>query len=117
MSNKLKRPDRRDTEMKMNCWEFNNCGREPNGKNTAEHGVCPAALPGKFDTVNQGRHGGRFCWAVTDTLGGGKAQGTFADKLKHCLECSFLRYVNQEQGRDFILTPLDLERSPNTSRY
>jgi hypothetical protein len=97
--------------MKINCWEFKECGRELNGTNVDELGVCPAALTGKFDGVNDGECGGRFCWAVTDTLRNGKTQGTFADKLKHCLQCDFLQFVHQEQGRDFVLTPLDLKKS------
>lgn len=96
--------------MNKNCWEFMACGREPNGENVDELGVCPAAESGKYDGVNNGECRGRFCWTVTDTLRDGREQGTFADKLQHCLECPFLQQVHQEQGRDFILTPLDLEK-------
>jgi hypothetical protein len=35
--------------MKVNCWEFKKCGRESQGPNAAELGVCPACFPsGKF---------------------------------------------------------------------
>ena len=50
-----------------NCWEIMKCGREPNGKN--EHlGVCPAAVPGEFDGMNNGKYGGRFCWNLAGSF-------------------------------------------------
>jgi hypothetical protein len=91
---------------RINCWEAKKCGREPGGDHVEKHGVCPTALPNEyFDSINKGKHSGRFCWAVAGTLCGGKAQGTFAKKLMDCLDCEFLRQVNEDEGRNFILTP------------
>lgn len=91
---------------RQNCWEVKKCGRQPGGEKTGELGVCPAALPNKdHDGVNQGKHGGRFCWAIAGTLCGGKEQGTYAMKFMNCLGCEFLKQVHEEEGRDFVLEP------------
>ena len=81
------------------------CGRQIEGKNVEKNGVCPAASTNKHDGINNGKYGGRFCWAVAGTLCGGKIQGTYATKLKNCLNCKFLKKVDQEEGRHFILAP------------
>jgi len=36
---------------KMNCWEFNKCGREPGGDNVSEYGICPAARDTSLDGI------------------------------------------------------------------
>ncbi len=58
------------TAKKPNCWEYKKCGREPDGKNVDELGVCPAAADTSFDQINSGTCGGRFCWAVAGTFPG-----------------------------------------------
>ena len=88
-----------------NCWEMKKCGRQPGGSNAEELGVCPAALPNEYDGVNKGNHGGRFCWAIAGTLCGGKVQGTYARKFMCCLDCEFLKQVNEDEGRNFVLNP------------
>ena len=90
---------------KKQCWEIFKCGREPGGEKYAELGVCKAALPNKYDGMNEGVHGGRFCWAITGTLCGGKVRGRYCEKIETCLSCEFLQQVEKEQGRRFILTP------------
>jgi len=90
---------------RKNCWEVKKCGREPSGENVEKLGVCPAALPNEYNGVNKGKHAGRFCWAVAGTLCEGEVQGTYAKKLMGCLGCEFLKQVNEEEGRNFILTP------------
>ena len=72
-----------------NCWEVQQCGREPGGANVETLGVCAAAVSQTYDGVNQGLNGGRFCWAIAGTLCGGKPQGTMAQKLSNCMECRF----------------------------
>ncbi|MCX5801295.1 MAG: hypothetical protein NTX17_07915 [Candidatus Eisenbacteria bacterium] len=90
---------------RRNCWEAMKCGRPPGGENAEKLGVCPAALPNEyFDGVNNGKHCGRLCWAVVGTLCGGKVQGTYVEKLGDCLRCEFLKQVNEDEGRNFILT-------------
>ena len=85
---------------KMNCWEFHICGREPGGKNALEFGVCPAAEEARLDGFNQGRNGGRSCWAVCGTYCGGEVQGTFASKLDSCKQCRFFKLVLMQQGAE-----------------
>jgi len=85
---------------KVNCWEFMKCGREPGGAKAMELGVCPAAICEEADGLNDGKNGGRICWAVTGTLCGGEVQGTFAMKSVSCMACDFYRLVKQEQGLD-----------------
>ena len=75
-------------QAKMNCWEFNQCGREDGGENADDLGVCPA-YP---------KHG-QVCARVAGTLCGGEVQGTFAQKLGTCLECKFYQSRHWHSGR------------------
>ncbi len=90
---------------KLNCWEFFKCGREQDGEKVEEFGVCPTAVLKEFDGVNGGKACGRFCWVIAGTFCKGKVQGTIANKLKDCINCDFLKHVNEEESREFILTP------------
>jgi hypothetical protein len=88
---------------KVNCWEVKNCGRQPGGAKVAELGICPV-----IDTkvkANDGRNGGRICWAIAGSLCGGKIQGSFAEKLLNCIDCSFFKQVKKEEGGSFRLYP------------
>jgi hypothetical protein len=80
----------------MNCWEYMGCGRQSGGEKVDELGVCPAAMNGPYDGVNEGHNGGRICWAIVGTFCGGKIQGTFAEKEDSCIKCAFYAYVNTE---------------------
>ena len=91
---------------RKNCWEVNKCARQPGGDQAKELGVCPTAKAVGYNGINRGNNGGRFCWAVVGTFCNEKQQGTFAEKLINCLECDFLKKVNEEEGRDFVLLPL-----------
>ncbi|MHB8053773.1 MAG: two-CW domain-containing protein [Candidatus Aminicenantales bacterium] len=96
---------------RKNCWEAKECGRQPGGKNAEKFSICPAALPNEyFDGLNKGEHCGRFCWAVAGTLCGGTVQGTYAKKLIACLSCEFLGRVNEDEGREFVLTPKEAKK-------
>jgi hypothetical protein len=88
---------------RKNCWEVMKCGREPDGKNE-ELGVCPAAVQSEYDGMNNGIHGGRFCWNLAGSFCKGVMQGSIARKLKNCQECGFYVLVNKEEGEEFILT-------------
>ncbi|MDF1550659.1 MAG: hypothetical protein P1P88_22750 [Bacteroidales bacterium] len=92
--------------MKINCWEFKKCGREPNGPNVLEFGVCPAALEEKLDGTNSGKNGGRCCWALTGTFCGKKVQGTFAMKMSNCMTCDFFKKVSIEERATKSYVPL-----------
>ena len=89
----------------INCWEFTDCGREPNGINGAELGICPAATETLYNGINRGKNAGRFCWSVAGTFCGGKPQGTFAMKLENCLKCDFFIKVQKEEDRIFTFLP------------
>lgn len=86
---------------KMNCWEFKKCGRQLGGEKTAEFGICPAAIETKADKINDGKNAGRACWIIAGTLCKGKIQGTFARKIKYCMNCDFYCLVMKEEGANF----------------
>ncbi len=89
---------------RLNCWEFKKCGREPDGRNAAELGVCPASVWEKDERINGGRHGGRICWMLVGTLCGGSVQGSFAQKVGNCAKCDFYQSVRQQEGSNFRYT-------------
>ncbi len=87
-----------------NCWELKMCGREPNGKNVSEFGVCPAAKETSCTGVNNGTSAGRICWAIAGTFCGGKVQGDFAQKSVSCMSCDVFKKIKDEEGIDnFVL--------------
>ena len=88
--------------MKINCWQYMKCGREPGGENAGESkgGPCPASLEKKLDGIHGGKNAGRACWMVAGTFCKGKVTGTFAEKLEDCLICPFLKIVREEEGKD-----------------
>ncbi len=89
---------------KTNCWEMKKCGREPSGKNSNEFGVCPAAADTTSNGINNGKNGGRICWAVAGTFCGGKVQGDFAQKQVSCMACEVFKQIKTEEGSaDFAL--------------
>lgn len=83
--------------MKQNCWEFMKCSA---GKNHGL-GICPAKTEIKAHNLNNGRNGGRICWAVAGTLCYGKVQGTYAEKVLICSDCDFRRTVQEEEWPKF----------------
>ena len=83
---------------KMNCWEIKKCGREKGGIKSQELGVCPAASDTLSEGVNNGKNGGRICWAIAGTFCGGKVQGDFAQKSVSCMSCDVFKQVKQEEG-------------------
>jgi hypothetical protein len=100
--------------MKMNCWEFKKCGRQPGGPKAAELGVCPAAVSEVLNGAHGGQNAGRACWVVAGSLCGGKIQGTYAKKLVNCWRCEFMNKVKQEEepiDLGFSHTRLGMERS------
>jgi len=80
------------------------CGLEPGGKDSAEKGVCPAASDGSFSGINSGKNGGRFCWAVSETICNNRLQGCFSDKREECRTCDFFHMVTAEQGTKNLRT-------------
>ncbi|MFH1423147.1 MAG: two-CW domain-containing protein [Planctomycetota bacterium] len=87
--------------MKMNCWEYKKCGREPGGDKVDEFGICPATTDNACTGKNDGKNAGRYCWKIAGTLCGGKIQGSFALKLMNCIMCDFFKRVKAEEGTNF----------------
>lgn len=88
---------------KLNCWEFNKCGRGLGGGNAFQE-VCPAATNVLFDGIHDGTNAGRACWAVSGTLCDGEVQGAFEQKLKTCGSCEFYATVKKEETGSFQVT-------------
>ncbi len=88
---------------KINCWEFVGCGRELGGENVPESRVCKASIDTSADGVNNGKNGGRICWAISGTFCGDKIQGRFAKKLLSCRSCDFFHKVRDEEGSKLSL--------------
>jgi hypothetical protein len=82
---------------KLNCWEFNRCGREAGGINADKVGACPASTETRVGGINGGVNGGRACWAIEGTLCGGKVQGSFTMKFPDCRKCDFYKKVKKEE--------------------
>jgi len=95
---------------KINCWEFKNCGREPNGSKINELGVCPSSTEIALDGVHDGKNAGRACWVVGGTICQGKIQGTFAQKYINCVECDFYQTVKEEEGNDMEMSIVILNK-------
>jgi len=74
------------------------CGRELGGEKVAKRGICPAVIDISADGLNDGKNGGRICWAVAGTLCMEKMQGLFAKKLLSCSSCNFFKTVKKETG-------------------
>jgi len=92
----------------INCWEYTKCGREPGGKNIDSPGVCPATVQEKYNDINNGINGGRFCWFVENTMCNGEVQTSFLEKFEHCLKCEFYLLVQKQQNRHLIVVRNDL---------
>jgi len=99
-----------DETPKRNCWEVLRCGREPGGGMVGAFGVCPAAAARRLDGINDGRNGGRACWAVAGTYCDGSVQGSYAAKAQGCVKCHFYIQVCDDQGEDVVTTNGILER-------
>jgi tRNA A-37 threonylcarbamoyl transferase component Bud32 len=86
------------SQKKLNCWEYMQCQRQPDGKMVSKLGGCPAATDDSFDGINYGKNAGRICWAVAGTCCGGEVQGTFAEKRNSCTGCEFYQMVQEEEA-------------------
>jgi hypothetical protein len=91
-----------------NCWEHIKCGREPGGKNVESEGLCPAAIQEKFNGINRGKNGGRFCWFVKETKCKGNTEINFIDSFEHCQKCEFFLLVQKQETRHLVVVRNDL---------
>ncbi len=99
--------------MKLNCWEYKNCGRYPGGGREKELGVCPVIIHRELTGVHGGTNAGRACWVVAGSLCGGKIQGEYALKLNNCWRCDFMNRVKEEESASmfgFSVTRLGMEK-------
>ena len=87
--------------MKMNCWEFCECGREPGGRNAERLSVCQATLDGNNDGTNDGKNGGRYCWATVGTMSKLMTNCNKAQNIDSCVECHFFKLVKAQEGEGF----------------
>jgi hypothetical protein len=87
--------------MKKNCWELIFCGREPDGLNVDELGVCPASIDTLHDKTNNGKNAGRYCWRIAGTMCRGRIQGKWAEKIDDCHACKFFQFVENQEGENF----------------
>jgi hypothetical protein len=92
------------TEEKLNCWEFENCGRGPVGWHTGNRSACIASTEKRTDGVNSGRNGGRTCWAIAGTECGGKPQCPVAQNVDTCESCLFCLIVMEEEHPNYVGT-------------
>ncbi len=109
-----------EENMKLNCWEYKNCGRQPGGHRANELGICPVTTFQDLGGVHGGRNAGRACWVVAGSLCGGKIQGTYAQKLHNCWRCDFMNRVKKEEEPSqtgFSATRLGMERSLEKQRF
>ncbi len=89
--------------VKINCWEFKKCGRQPGGENVADFGLCAAATTEIMDGVHGGVKAGRACFAVVGTPCGELKTAENATHGTHnCISCSFYHMLKNEEGQEFI---------------
>lgn len=91
--------------VKLNCWEFRKCGREPNGAKVLERGLCLAATDIFADGLNGGKNGGRICWAIAGSYSAfAHTECTFTTDRFSCINCDFFQLVEmEERASDFLL--------------
>ena len=77
---------------KMNCWEIEECGLEPGGKNVSARGICPAAVEQRADGIHQGVNAGRCCWVVTRYTLSRRSTGKLYRKNCGLPKMRFLQY-------------------------
>ena len=86
---------------KLNCWDFQKCGREPGGSRVSELGICPAATNTACNGINGGKNAGRYCWKVAGIMGDGQAKCSCSEKLLNCIECDFFKHVQDQLSSAF----------------
>lgn len=82
---------------KMNCWEYHKCDCEGSAF------TCPVYSTTYADGINKGINAGRCCWAIAGTMCKGAVQGTYAQKLKDCVKCTFFQKVQEEENYHFSI--------------
>lgn len=81
---------------KINCWEYRNCGMEPDGIFSKIHGECPIPKMMKLDGINGGKGAGRACWTVVHSSTPGDAPIPCRNSRISCIDCEFYHRVQGE---------------------
>ncbi len=66
-----------------------------------EESDLPTASTISSNGTNDGKNGGRICWAIAGTFCGGTVQGDFAKKQASCMACDVFKQIKAEQGPEF----------------
>ncbi len=88
--------------MKLNCWEFNHCGRELGGAKAKTLGVCQSVTFIAFNQTNDGFNAGRYCWNVSGTKKDTPKTCVHHPPLDDCGKCEFYKTVQKEEDLNFI---------------
>ena len=87
---------------KLNCWEYNNCGREPGGRNVEKHGACPTTTDRLYTGTNGGTKAGRACWIVSGSFSTGKKHCLLAQGNNCCTRCDIFKTVKKEREKEAL---------------
>ncbi|MCW5203768.1 MAG: hypothetical protein QTN59_18440 [Candidatus Electrothrix communis] len=86
----------------LNCWQFNECGREPGGKHVQIHGVCPVAVETDVDGIHNGKNGGRCCWVIHPFIYNEEKGKGCCMKNIECYQCDFYSLVKKSEQILFL---------------
>lgn len=83
--------------VKINCWEFKKCGREPGGINVGKLGECPVPKETSLNGLHGGVNAGRACWALAHKRCG--KGDSILKVIKDCSKCDFHHMVMEEEQK------------------
>lgn len=87
--------------MKTNCWEENQCGREPGGKQAERHTPCPVPLFALADGFLGGENGGRACVFVVNRLNEEERRQACSQSPDFCERCAFHKKLKKKYKKSF----------------
>ncbi|KJR41054.1 Protein serine/threonine phosphatase [Candidatus Magnetoovum chiemensis] len=103
--------------VKLNCWEFKKCGREPGGVNAEKLGVCPVPLETSLDGLHGGKNAGRACWALTNKRVNTSSE-SWLKNIRQCTQCEFHQMVVQEEEKyQSALSYIQKKKRDDKQRY
>ncbi|MBF0341224.1 MAG: hypothetical protein HQL95_09735 [Magnetococcales bacterium] len=90
-----------------NCWEKNQCGREPGGSKEGKLGTCPVATFALADGFLGGKNGGRACIFIVGSLAPAGRFNTcesLANRSdRDCFQCAFFNTMKKKYKKVFNL--------------
>lgn len=95
---------------KINCWEFNKCGREVGGSNASILGVCPVSTAVIADGFCGGINGGRSCACMSSFF-------HFDCNKPQCEGCRFYEILHDECGDEFSLSNLEKHIAKDKDKF